>query len=320
MQTYIIKRLLLFIPTLIMITVLVFLILRFIPGDPAYLVLVGAEEGEVNVSEKVLAEMRAKLGTDRPIYVQYADWIWNMLQLDFGNSYHYDTPISKDLKTKFAVTLELTILSVLIASVAAVPLGVISAIKQDTPLDYASRIITFSGIALPTFWVGLLIIYFLVLIFEWLPPLKYATLWDDPWTNLQQLMLPAIALGYFNMAFIARVTRSAMLEVLREDFIRTARSKGLTERLVIARHALKNALLPVITVSGYEFGRLISGTVVIETIFVVPGMGRLLLDAVYHRDYAVIQAIIVVITTVVLVVNLILDMLYGWLNPRIRYT
>ena len=320
MQTYIIKRLLLFIPTLIMITVLVFLILRFIPGDPAYLVLVGAEEGEVKVSEKVLAEMRAKLGTDRPIYVQYADWVWNMAQLDFGNSYHYDTPISKDLKEKFAVTLELTILAVLLASVVAVPLGVISAIKQDTLLDYVSRIITFSGIALPTFWVGLLIIYFLVLIFEWLPPLKYATLWDDPWTNLQQLMLPAIALGYFNMAFIARVTRSAMLEVLREDFIRTARSKGLTERLVIARHALKNALLPVITVSGYEFGRLISGTVVIETIFVVPGMGRLLLDAVFHRDYAVIQAIIVVITTVVLVVNLILDMLYGWLNPRIRYT
>ena len=320
MQTYIIKRLLLFIPTLIMITILVFLILRFIPGDPAYLVLVGAEEGEVKVSEKVLAEMRAKLGTDRPIYVQYADWVWNMAQLDFGNSYHYDTPISKDLKEKFAVTLELTILAVLLASVVAVPLGVISAIKQDTLLDYVSRIITFSGIALPTFWVGLLIIYFLVLIFEWLPPLKYATLWDDPWTNLQQLMLPAIALGYFNMAFIARVTRSAMLEVLREDFIRTARSKGLTERLVIARHALKNALLPVITVSGYEFGRLISGTVVIETIFVVPGMGRLLLDAVFHRDYAVIQAIIVVITTVVLVVNLILDMLYGWLNPRIRYT
>ena len=320
MQTYIIKRLLLFIPTLIMITILVFLILRFIPGDPAYLVLVGTEEGEVQVSEKVLAEMRAKLGTDRPIYVQYADWVWNMLQLDFGNSYHYDTPISKDLKAKFAVTLELTILSVLIASVVAVPLGVISAIKQDTPMDYVSRIITFSGIALPTFWVGLLIIYFLVLIFGWLPPLKYATLWDDPWTNLQQLMLPAIALGYFNMAFIARVTRSAMLEVLREDFIRTARSKGLTERLVISRHALKNALLPVITVSGYEFGRLISGTVVIETIFVVPGMGRLLLDAVFHRDYAVIQAIIVVITTIVLVVNLVLDMLYGWLNPRIRYT
>ena len=256
----------------------------------------------------MLAEMRAKLGTDRPIYIQYADWVWNMLRLDFGNSYHYDTPISKDLKEKFAVTLELTILAVLLASVMAVPLGIISAIKQDSFLDYVSRIITFSGIALPTFWVGLLIIYFLVLTFEWLPPLEYATLWDGPATNLQQLLLPSIALGYFNMAFIARVTRSAMLEVLREDFIRTARSKGLAERIVIARHALKNALLPVITVSGYEFGRLISGTVVIETIFVVPGMGRLLLDAVLHRDYAVIQAVIVVITTVVLVVNLVLDL------------
>ena len=320
MQAYIAKRIVMFVPTLIMITILVFLILRFIPSDPAYLILVGTEEGEVQVSEAVLADMRAKLGTDRPIYIQYVDWVWHMLQLDFGNSYHYDTPISKDLKEKFVVTPELTILAVLMASVVAVPLGVISAIKQDSFLDYVSRIITFSGIALPTFWVGILIIYFLVLIFEWLPPLGYAMLWEDPGKNVQQLLFPSLALAYFNMAFIARVTRSAMLEVLREDFIRTARSKGLTERIVIARHALKNALLPVITVSGYEFGRLISGTVVIETIFVVPGMGRLLLDAVLHRDYAVIQAIIVIITTVVLLVNLVLDMLYGWLNPRIRFT
>lgn len=319
MQAYIAKRIMMFVPTLLMITIFVFIILRFIPGDPAYLILVG-EEGEVSVSEEQLAAMRAQLGTDRPIYVQYADWVWKMLRLDFGVSYHYDTPISDDLKFKFLVTLELTILAVLMASVVAVPLGVISAIRQDTRLDYVCRIITFSGIALPTFWVGIMITYFLVLIFGWLPPLGYAMLWEDPGRNVQQLLFPAIALGFFNMAFIARVTRSAMLEVLREDFIRTARSKGLAERIVIARHALKNALLPVVTVSGYEFGRLIAGTVVIETIFVVPGMGRLLLDAILHRDYAVIQAIIVIITTVVLAVNLILDLFYGWLNPRIRYT
>ena len=319
MQAYIAKRIAMFAPTLLITTLFIFLILRFIPGDPAYLVLVG-EEGEVSVTEEALAAMRAKLGTDRPIHGQYGDWVWKMLRLDFGRSYQYDTPIAKDLKFKFIVTLELTILAVALASVVAIPLGVISAIKQDSFLDYASRIITFSGIALPTFWVGILITYFLVLLFGWLPPLGYATLWEDPSRNVQQLLFPAIALGFFNMAFIARVTRSAMLEVLREDFIRTARSKGLAERIVISRHALKNALLPVVTVSGYEFGRLIAGTVVIETIFVVPGMGRLLLDAIFDRDYAVIQAIIVVITTVVLAVNLFLDLFYGWLNPRIRYT
>lgn len=319
MQAYIAKRIMLFVPTLLMCTVFIFIILRFIPGDPAYLILVG-EEGDVSVSEEVLAAMQAKLGTDRPIYVQYVDWVWKMLRLDFGMSYHYDTPISPELKDKFLVTLELTILAVLMAMVVAVPLGVISAIKQDSFLDYAARIVTFSGIALPTFWLGIMITYFLVLIFGWLPPLGYSMLWEDAGRNLQQLLFPALALGAFNMAFIARVTRSAMLEVLHEDFIRTARSKGLTERIVVSRHALKNALLPVVTVSGYEFGRLIAGTVVIETIFVVPGMGRLLLDAILHRDYAVIQAIIVIITTVVLLVNLGLDLFYGWLNPRIRYT
>ena len=173
---------------------------------------------------------------------------------------------------------------------------------------------------MPNFWVGILIIYFLVIGFDWLPPLGYANLWEDPAANLQQLVFPSIALGTSNMAFIARVTRSAMLEILREDFIRTARSKGLTERVVIYRHALKNALLPVVTVSGYEFGRQISGTVIIETIFLVPGMGRFLIEAIFHRDYAVVQAVIVLITVTVLLVNVILDLAYAWLNPRIRYT
>ena len=221
---------------------------------------------------------------------------------------------------KFPITLELTVLAVLLASVLAVPLGVISAIRQDTLGDYAGRIISIAGIALPNFWVAIMIIFFLVMWFNWIPPLGYVDLWENPWTNVQQLFFPAVALGFSNMAFISRVTRSAMLEVLREDYIRTARSKGLQERVVISRHALKNALLPVVTVSGYEFGRLIAGTVIIEVIFLVPGMGRLLVDAVFHRDFAMVQAIIVMITVVVVLLNVVMDLLYAWLNPRIRYT
>mgnify|MGYP001617376725 FL=1 len=281
MHTYILKRLLLCIPTLLLVTVLVFIILRLIPGDPALLLLVG-ETGEGKFTQEKLATLRAKLGTNRPLYVQYGDWVWDTLRLDFGVSAFYDTPISDDLASKFPITLELTILAVLLATALAVPLGVISAIKQDTLPDYVSRIITFAGIAVPNFWIGILIVYFLVLVFGWLPPLGYVNLWEDPGKNLQQLIFPAIALALFNMAFIARVTRSSMLEVFREDYIRTARSKGLTERVVVYRHALKNGLLPVVTVSGYEFGRLIAGTVVIESIFLVPGVGRLLIDGIFH--------------------------------------
>jgi peptide/nickel transport system permease protein len=298
---------------------LVFVLLRLIPGDPAMVKLVG-ETGEAKFTQEQLAEMRAKLGTDRPFYVQYGDWVWGMLRLDFGESLFFEEPVAKDLAAKFPITLELTVLALLIATLIAVPLGMLSAIKQDTPADYVARIITISGVALPNFWVGILIVYFLVLLFSWMPPLGYANVWEEPATNLKQLIFPALALGFYNMAFTARVTRSSMLEVYREDYIRTARSKGLAERVVVFRHALKNALLPMATVSGYEFGRLLAGTVVIENIFMVPGMGKLLIDSVLHRDYTTVQAIVVVTTVSVLILNLVLDVIYGWLNPRIRFT
>ncbi len=319
MHTYIIQRILLFIPTMFLVTVLVFAVMRLIPGDPALLLLMG-ESGEGKFTQEQLAALQAKLGTDRSVWVQYGDWVWDMLRGDFGISMFYNTPISDDIGDKFPITLELTVLAILLATVVAVPLGVFSAMKQDTWPDYIARVIAISGVALPTFWVGILIIYFLVRLFDWLPPLGYVNLWEDPGTNLKQLIFPAITLGFFNLAFMARVTRSSMLEVFREDYIRTARSKGLAERAVIVRHALKNALLPVVTVSGYEFGRLLAGTVVIETIFLVPGMGRLLIDSIFHRDYAMVQAIVMVIIAVVLVLNLLLDLVYAWLNPRIRFT
>ena len=312
-----------FIPTMIFVTVVVFIILRIVPGDPALMLLSGEgdESGDAGgVTQEELDELRAYLGTDRPIVVQYGDWVWSMLQLDFGISYWWDTPVVDDLKDRFPITLELTVLAVLLASIFAVPLGVISAIRQDSIGDYAGRLITISGIALPNFLIAILIVFFLSKWFEWIPPLGYENLWEDPWTNLQQLMFPAIALGYSNMAFIARVTRSAMLDVFREDYIRTARSKGLGEPAVVSRHALKNAMLPVVTVSGYEFGRLLAGTVIIEVIFLVPGVGRFLIDSIFHRDFPAVQAVVVILALIVLVLNLLLDIMYAWLNPRIRYS
>ena len=319
MQAYIAKRCLLFIPTLLLATLLAFLLLRVIPGDPALVKLAG-ETGDASFTQAELHDLQAKLGTDKPLYAQYGTWLWGLLRLDFGQSMYFEDSVAQDLATKFPITLELTVLALLIAAIIAVPLGLLSAIKQDTPADYIARVISITGVALPNFWVGILIVYFLVLFFAWMPPLGYANLWDDPVTNLQQFIFPALALGFFEMAFTARVTRSSMLEVVREDYTRTARGKGLAERVVILRHALKNALLPVVTVSGYQFGRLLAGTVVIENIFMVPGMGKLLIDSVFHRDYTEVQAIVVVITISVLVLNLLLDVIYGWLNPRIRYS
>jgi peptide/nickel transport system permease protein len=310
---------LLFIPTLLMATLMAFLLLRVIPGDPALVKLAG-ETGDSSFTQAELHDLQVKLGTDRPLYVQYGKWVWGMLRLDFGESMFFEEPVAEDLAAKFPITLELTVLAMLIATIIAVPLGLVSAIKQDTPADYIARIISITGVALPNFWVGILIVYFLVLLFAWMPPLGYANLWEDPATNLQQFIFPALALGFFEMAFTARVTRSSMLEVYREDYTRTARGKGLAERVVILRHALKNALLPVVTVTGFQFGRLLAGTVVIENIFMVPGMGKLLLDSVFHRDYTEVQAIVVLITVSVLILNLLLDLVYGWLNPRIRYS
>ena len=322
MQGYIAKRTLLFIPTLLLVTVVIFALLRVVPGDPAVMLLSGGAGGgdEQEYSQEQLADLRAKLGTDKPIVIQYFTWAGNMLRLDFGTSFFYETPVSDDLKQKFPVTLELSILATLLAIIVAVPLGVISAIKQDTLGDYVTRIITIAGVAMPSFWLAILMIFVLVLTFGWMPPIVYANLWEDPAANLKQMFFPALALGFSNMAFIARVTRSAMLEVFREDYIRTARSKGLAEKIVIFRHALKNALLPVVTISGYEFGRLLGGTVIIEVIFMVPGMGRLLVTSIFHRDFPEIQAIIVLITVLVLVLNMALDLVYAWLNPRIRYS
>ena len=320
MNAYIIKRAFLFVPTLFLVATLVFTVLRLVPGDPAVMMLTGGPQTEQAFTEEDLQKLRAKLGTDKPIIVQYGKWISRMLVLDFGTSYFYDQPVLNDLKKRFPITFELTVIALLMAGVVAIPLGVMSAIKQDSWPDYIGRIITIGGIAVPNFWIGILLVFALANVFGWLPPLGYKDFWNSPLENLQQLAFPALALAFTHMAFVARVTRSAALEVAREDYIRTARSKGLSEKIVISRHLLKNALLPVITVAGIEFGRLLGGTVLIETIFNVPGMGQLLIGAIQHRDYPMVQAIVIVITFLVLGLNLFVDLIYAWLNPRIRYS
>jgi peptide/nickel transport system permease protein len=321
LQAYIAKRILLFIPTMLLVTIMVFLLMRLIPGDPALAFLLG-DEGEGSYTEEQLAELRAQIGTDRPLIVQYGTWIWDMVRLDFGTSLYYLTPVGDDLKQKIPITIELAILAVLMAAVVAIPLGILSAVKQDTPIDYVARVISIGGVAMPTFWVAIMLIYFLVWRFEYLPIFSafgFPQLWDDPLVNLEQLYLPAVVLAFNNMSIVARVTRSSMLEVFREDYIRTARSKGLRDFVVIGRHALKNALLPVVTISGLEFQQLIAGTIIIERIFAVPGMGSLMIDAIFHRDYTTVQSTVMVITFFVLTINLMVDLLYGWLDPRIRY-
>lgn len=316
MSSYILQRLALFIPTLILASFLAFAIMRILPGDPAIAMLGGAEG---SFTQEDLDVVREQLGTNRPIHVQYFTWVGDLFQGDFNESYFLHVPVAELMRDRFPVSTQLAVMALVLSYLVAIPLGVLSAVKQDTIIDHAAKLFTIAGVALPTFWVGILILFVLGYYFNWVPPLNYASFFENPIINLQQMIFPAIALGYFNTAFAARLTRSTMLEVMHEDYIRTARSKGLKEIAVIGRHAIKNAFLPVITIVGFQLGRLFGGAVAIEAIFVVPGVGRLLVDSVLIRDYPVVQACILMIALVVLALNLAVDLLYGWLNPRIRY-
>ena len=317
MRQYALKRIALIIPTVLLVTIIVFTVMRLLPGDPALVIL---SEGDASFTQEELEDLRRQLGTDRPIVVQYVDWIGGLVQGDLGTSiWRSGQPVSKLVGDRIFRTLELAVLAILIAVIFAVPLGVISAIKPDSVIDYFSRVIALVGISIPTFFAGLLVVLVLSRGFGWLPPLGYEDLWDNPWKNLQQMFLPALALGFYDMAFIARVTRSSMMEIIREDYMRTARAKGLGERIVLVRHGLKNAVLPILTISGWQFGRLFGGTVIIESIFKVPGIGTLLIETVFQRDFPTIQAIIIVIAVSIVIINLLVDLLYGLLDPRIRY-
>ena len=318
LQRYIAIRFLLFIPTVFLVTLGIFLLMRVIPGDPALLRLTGIS-GEGSYTQQDLDNLRQNLGTDKPIYEQYRIWIWDLIRGDLGTSLYSNTPVTDEIAPRLPLTIELAILATVLSLIIAVPLGAVSALHQDSLVDYAARIFTFTGISVPIFVTGLVVIYLLVHVFGWFPPLQYADIWDKPWQNVQQMFFPALTLAFFQMNFTARVTRSALLEVMREDYIRTARAKGLRERTVIYVHALRNAMLPIVTVSGWSFGFLLGGTIIIERIFVIPGMGLLLLDAVIARNYTLIQAAVLIFALCILAVNLAVDLVYAWLDPKIRY-
>lgn len=257
--------------------------------------------------------------TDIPLYQQYGTWLWNSLHFDFGNSLKVNRPVTQEWLRFFPVTLSVAILGGLLTLVTAVPLGIISAVRQDRLADYLGRVISIAGLSLPTFWVALLIILTLVIWFRWLPPLEYVPFWRAPWQSLKQLFFPAFAVAFAQIGMIARMTRSAMLEVLREDYIRTAWAKGLSVYLVVWRHALKNAFLPVLTIFGLQLGFSIGGLVVVERAFNLPGLGNFLADSVVFRDYNAIQATLFATAIFVTAANLLVDLAYGWFNPRIRY-
>ncbi|OGL20489.1 MAG: peptide ABC transporter permease [Candidatus Rokubacteria bacterium RIFCSPLOWO2_12_FULL_69_21] len=296
-------------------SVVIFVLLRLAPGNMVDILF--STGGYVSESDK--QAIMKELGIDRPVWVQYLDWLRDLMTGNLGKSYRYDLPAWEIIKPLLPVTIELAVLSTIIAILLGVPTGVISAIRQDTALDYALRVFSLAGLSMPSFWLGMVIILMVVAWIGWIPPMTYVSPAENFKVHLVQFLLPALAVGYRSSALITRITRSALLEVMREDYIRTAWAKGQSGRIVIWRHALKNAMLPVITVIGIEFAFLIGGLVVTETVFNLPGVARLLVQAVLWRDYPVVQNLVMLIAVVVILSNLFVDMLYGWLDPRVRY-
>ncbi len=319
MRNYIIRRLLLFIPTLLGVSVVVFTLLRIIPGDPARAMLSGPTGDGVYTQEEV-EELREQLGLNSPIHVQYVSWITKVLTGNLGDSVFLGRSMTGEIGRRFPITLQLALMALIIVPLVGVPIGILAAIKQDSLVDYVVRGVAILGLAMPSFFVGLLIVLILSSVFRWLPPLGFTGFSDDPVKALQQLIFPALALSFTFQGLMLRITRTQMLEVMKEDYIRTARAKGMKERVVISRHAIRNAMIPVVTVFGLNIGSLFSGTVIIEIIFNLPGIGRGLIFAMFTRDLQMIELYIIYFAIVALVANLIVDLTYGLLDPRIRYS
>ena len=335
MRAYIIRRLLLIIPSLWILTILVFLAVRFIPGDIVDFI-VAMQEGYGGDNARIDRELvRRQLGLDVPVYVQYGRWIgvlptpdWpptgeshftGLLQGTLGESLHGGWSIEERIIGRFPVTIQLGALSIVIGFVIALPVGIYSATRQDTATDYAGRTVAVIGLATPNFWLGIMVMLYPALWWGWSPSVKLIPFKEDPLGNLGMFLIPAVILGTAMSAATMRMTRTMMLEVLRQDYIRTAWSKGLRERVVVMRHAVKNALIPVVTLVGLQLPLLIGGSVILEQIFVIPGIGRLFVDALDSRDYPVVSAINLVFAAVVLGINLVIDLIYAFLDPRVRY-
>jgi peptide/nickel transport system permease protein len=314
-RTYVARRLLHGVLVLWLVSVLIFSLVRILPGDA---VIMQLDQAAAPMPE-VLARARQQLGLDRPFLEQYRTWIGAAVQGDLGRSLITRRPVTQELLKRINLTSHLAVMSVIVALLIALPVGVLSAVRQDTASDYVGRFFAVLGLSLPDFWLATVVITFLAIWFHWIPPIGFAPIWEDPARCLSQLGIPALIIGARLAAVSMRMTRSSLLEVLRQDYIRTARAKGARERAVIVRHALKNAFIPVITVIGQQFSVLLGGTVIVEFIFLQPGVGSLMLDAVLLRDYTLIQGAVLFFAAVIVVANLLVDLSYAWLDPRIRY-
>lgn len=313
MQHYILRRILLLVPTLLLISVFVFGLVRFVPGDVLTILL-----GEQKLAATDRAQLAAKLGLDRPMYQQYFTWAGGVVKGNLGESLFTGRPVRSDIFAKFVVTARLAFLAVLISLCIALPIGVLSAVKQDSPLDYLGRSFAVLGLSMPAFWVATMIVVYGSIWFSYSPPLRYSALSDNPLAAMKEMLLPALVLGLAFSATLMRMTRTMLLEVLRQDYIRTARAKGLRGSAVVVRHALRNGLVPVVTIMGLQLAGLLGGAVVIESVFNIPGSGRLLVQSVGLRDYPVIQGIALFQCLLVVLMNLLVDLSYGLLDPRIR--
>jgi len=322
MYRYIVNRVLLVVPTLVGAAALVFVLMRLIPGD---ICMVRLGSGGASVDPRALAVCHAELGLDRPLVLQFLNFAWGFFRLDFGISMWSGKPVAEEIAARLPISLEIAVMATVVAILIAIPLGTISALRQNSWIDHAVRTVAIAGIATPSFWLGIVSILVVLDVSHalfgaaWMPPIDYVPFWQDPLRNLSMVILPALTVGYRYSAVTMRMTRSAMLEVLREDYIRTARAKGLVERLIINRHALKNALLPVVTLIGIEFAFLIGGLVVTEQVFNLNGVGRLFVLAVQNQDYTLTQALVMLTVAVFVFANLVVDLLYAWLDPRIRF-
>jgi peptide/nickel transport system permease protein len=316
-QHYVVRRLLLAVPTLLALSVVIFVMLRIVPGDPVDVYVTIAQVGRVDDAER--EKIRKKLGLDRHISIQYGVWLKGVFTGDFGQSLRYQIPAWDIIKGRIPVSIQVGVMGLIIAVLVGIPLGVISAMTQDSWLDQGLRLVSLLGLSMPSFWVAILIVTALIYFFFWIPPVIYVSPFDDFTGNMSQFIFPALVLGFNSSAFILRMTRSSMLEVLREDYVRTARAKGLTERVVISRHTLKNAFIPVITVIAFQVPLMIGSMVVIETVFNLPGASRFMSDAIIDRDLTMVQGLVMLTGILVVISNLIADLLYGWLNPRVRF-
>jgi len=316
MRTYVVKRVVIAGVTLLGMSVLIFVLMRLAPGNITDIIF----ESAGYVDEVDRKRLETELGIDKPVPVQYARWLGEFVRGDLGKSYRYDLPAWEIIKPRLPVTLELAVLALGFSVLLGVPFGVISAVRRGRPIDYVLRVVSLAGLSMPSFWLGMIVILILVRSLGWIPSMTYVSPFDDLGANLFQFVVPALAVGYRSSALIMRITRSTMLEVLREDYIRTARAKGQRQTMVVWRHALKNASLPVVTIIGIEFAFLIGGLIVTETVFNLPGVARYLVDAIQFRDYPIVQNLAMLIAVVVVFANLSVDLLYTWLDPRIKYS